>query len=76
MGDTLESFFKRRIGRDPGKAWIPWDQVDFMLGAMIVTVPYWFSSWLEMIMTLVLIFILTVVIQRLGFWLKLKKDPL
>ena len=34
LGDLIESFFKRRIGRKQGEDWIPFDQVDFILGVL------------------------------------------
>ena len=32
LGDIIESFFKRRIGKKRGEDWIPFDQIDFILG--------------------------------------------
>jgi len=37
LGDIIESFFKRRIGKDRGQDWIPFDQLDFIVGALIVS---------------------------------------
>ena len=34
-GDALESFVKRRTGRDRGERWFPFDQLDFILGALL-----------------------------------------
>jgi len=34
IGDIVESFFKRRIGKVRGQDWIPFDQLDFILGAL------------------------------------------
>jgi len=34
-GDIVESFFKRRIGKERGKDWIPFDQLDFLVGALV-----------------------------------------
>jgi len=34
MGDIIESFFKRRIGKNRGQDWIPFDQLDFILGVL------------------------------------------
>ena len=34
LGDIIESFFKRRIGKDRGDDWIPFDQIDFILGVL------------------------------------------
>jgi len=36
LGDIIESFFKRRIGRDRGQDWIPFDQLDFIVGALVL----------------------------------------
>jgi CDP-2,3-bis-(O-geranylgeranyl)-sn-glycerol synthase len=35
FGDIVESFFKRRIGKDRGQDWIPFDQLDFLVGALV-----------------------------------------
>jgi CDP-2,3-bis-(O-geranylgeranyl)-sn-glycerol synthase len=34
LGDIIESFFKRRIGKKRGEDWIPFDQLDFLLGML------------------------------------------
>ncbi len=34
LGDVIESFFKRRIGKDRGQDWVPFDQLDFLIGAL------------------------------------------
>lgn len=34
VGDATESFFKRRTGRERGERWIPFDQLDFVVGAL------------------------------------------
>ncbi len=34
LGDVTESFFKRRTGIERGKDWIPFDQLDFILGVL------------------------------------------
>jgi CDP-2,3-bis-(O-geranylgeranyl)-sn-glycerol synthase len=35
LGDVIESFFKRRVGKDRGQDWIPFDQLDFLVGALV-----------------------------------------
>jgi len=35
LGDITESFFKRRIGKDRGQDWFVFDQLDFILGALL-----------------------------------------
>lgn len=34
FGDMVESFFKRRIGKNRGEDWVLFDQLDFILGAL------------------------------------------
>lgn len=36
VGDMVKSFIKRRLGKPPGKPWFPWDQLDWIAGAIIV----------------------------------------
>lgn len=35
LGDIIESFFKRRIGKVRGQDWILFDQLDFLVGALL-----------------------------------------
>lgn len=36
LGDIIESFFKRRVGKNRGEDWIPFDQIDFIIGALFL----------------------------------------
>lgn len=36
-GDALKSFFKRRLGTKPGRSWFPFDQLDYIIGAALLT---------------------------------------
>jgi CDP-2,3-bis-(O-geranylgeranyl)-sn-glycerol synthase len=37
FGDIVKSFFKRRKGIDRGKDWVPFDQIDFILGVLFLS---------------------------------------
>ena len=37
MGDLVKSFIKRRLNVPPGKPWFPWDQLDWIAGAMLLS---------------------------------------
>ena len=37
FGDMVESFFKRRVGKKRGENWIPFDQIDFLLGVFFLS---------------------------------------
>jgi len=45
MGDIIESFFKRRIGKKRGESWVPFDQLDFILGVLLFS--FLMSSFLH-----------------------------
>jgi hypothetical protein len=38
-GDAAKSFFKRRLAIAPGSPWIPFDQLDFAVGALVLVGP-------------------------------------
>ena len=37
FGDIFESFLKRRTGRKRGEDWVPFDQIDFILGVFFLS---------------------------------------
>jgi CDP-2,3-bis-(O-geranylgeranyl)-sn-glycerol synthase len=39
VGDCAKSFFKRRLKIPPGRPWLPFDQIDFVLGALVLLMP-------------------------------------
>jgi len=47
IGDIVESFFKRRIGKNRGEDWIPFDQLDFIVGALFFS--FIIASFLQII---------------------------
>lgn len=76
IGDALESMFKRQIGIAPGKSWFPFDQTDYIIGAVLFTYPVVpLSLWLYAAL-LAIGFGLHVVTAYLGYLLKLKDSPI
>lgn len=47
IGDIIESFFKRRIGKNRGENWIPFDQIDFIIGVLFFS--FIMGSFLQLI---------------------------
>lgn len=48
-GDMIKSFFKRRTNLAPGAPWVPFDQIDYIIGASIFSyfvVPLGLSDYL------------------------------
>jgi len=36
LGDLVESFIKRRLNHRPGYPWFPWDQLDWIIGSLLL----------------------------------------
>jgi len=74
-GDMLKSFLKRRLGIPPGARWIPFDQVDFAIGALVFASPFATLGFGDAIVLLVLTFAGAMVLNRIAFRLGIKRDP-
>lgn len=75
LGDLVKSFFKRRIRVAPGKTWFPFDQLDFLVGAAVAAlfiVDFTSLMWLAIVLVGPGFHIL---VNHLGFWLKIKSNP-
>ncbi|MFH1657635.1 MAG: CDP-archaeol synthase [bacterium] len=71
FGDMLFSFFKRRLNLIPGQPWLPFDQIDYVVGAFLFLTPYLaldITIWLTIF---VLSFFLHIIFNRLGYWIGL-----
>lgn len=68
-GDAVKSYFKRRAGIGPGRPWIPFDQVDFVVGALALVWPLADLSWRDVAAILMLSAFGHVLVNHLGHWL-------
>lgn len=74
IGDLIKSFFKRQLGIAPGDKFIPFDQTDFVLGALVFIMPI-FNVTLEIfIASLLLSFALHIAVNHAAFWLKIRNE--
>ena len=75
-GDAIKSFFKRRVGIASGETWVPFDQIDYVLGGLVMLhLIYPLSVWQYLAIFLVYGFFHPV-FTWIGYLLKLKKSPL
>lgn len=68
-GDCAKSFFKRRIGVTPGESWMPFDQLDFVLGALLFVWPRAILTWADIAIILVLSFGGHILVNHIGYFL-------
>ena len=75
-GDAIESFIKRQTGIRPGKSWFPFDQLDYILGGMLLTSFYIRLPTIQYILAPIIWFLLHLIFSAIGYLLRLKKNPL
>lgn len=76
VGDAIESLFKRQIGVPPGKSWFPFDQLDYIVGAIIFTLPLFQLSTLNYASLFIIGFTIHVIASYIGYLAKLKDEPI
>jgi CDP-2,3-bis-(O-geranylgeranyl)-sn-glycerol synthase len=74
FGDAFKSLIKRRFKIKPGKPFFPWDQLDFLIGA-IVFLSFIHRLDLNIIITILLISpILTIICNHIAFYTKIRGE--
>lgn len=72
LGDSIKSFFKRRLKISPGESWIPFDQLDFVCGG-ILALEFWYSfAWLDVIEIVVFSFAADIIVNHVSFFLGIR----
>jgi CDP-2,3-bis-(O-geranylgeranyl)-sn-glycerol synthase len=75
-GDAFESFVKRQLSIESGKSWFPFDQIDYIIGALIFSAPLITLNTNEYITIFVVWFLIHPVATLIGWMLKLKDSPI
>jgi CDP-2,3-bis-(O-geranylgeranyl)-sn-glycerol synthase len=74
LGDLVKSFFKRRIGVKPGERFFLFDQVDFVIGALLLIALIYVPP-ISLIITIILLSILLhVIVNHAAYYLKIRKE--
>ena len=74
FGDMVKSFVKRRLGLKPGMPFVPFDQLDFVFGALIFIYPIARLSLEKMAIILFISFILHMIINHIAFYTGIRKE--
>lgn len=72
-GDMVKSFFKRRFSIKPGGRWIPFDQLDYVVGALVFVSIVYVPSIEVIIAALILSFLLHIMINHAAYYLGISK---
>jgi len=73
VGDSVKSFFKRIIDIKPGKKWIPFDQLDYTIGALVFVFFVYIPPASMVGTALILSFILHIIANHLAYYLGIRK---
>ena len=74
FGDLAESFFKRRLNYAPGKSFFPFDQTDFIVGALIFSYPLVNLGWGNIVIILVLSCLLHILVNHFAYYTGIRKE--
>ena len=70
-GDLIKSILKRRLDKGPGESWKPFDQIDFVIGAVVITSVIYVPPLSIIVGMLVFVPILKVLVDNFGVYLKI-----
>ena len=73
IGDLIESFIKRILNKPPGKPWFPYDQLDWILGAIIFSSLIYIPSFKIAVVTIILYVFVHLCSDRVVCTLGIKK---
>ncbi len=76
LGDAVESFFKRQFNVPSGEAWFPFDQIDYIIGGILLSSLVVTLSSLQNVTILLVWFGLHIISSYVGYLLGLKDKPI
>lgn len=76
FGDALKSTFKRQLDIAPGKSWFPFDQIDWIVGIIIVYKLVFGMNFPTFIVTLITGVIVHLLGRLLGYLIGLNKEAI
>ncbi len=74
LGDLVKSYYKRKAGIRPGQRWIPWDQLDFVIGGLVLGF-FVYVPPVEVAFTLLVVSpFLHMAVNHVGYWLGVRES--
>jgi len=72
LGDSMKSFFKRRMKIAPGRPWLPYDQLDFVVGGLLMLSVWVRLSLSDLAWIIAFSFTADIVVNHLSFYLHVR----
>lgn len=76
LGDLVKSYYKRKAGINPGCPWVPFDQIDFVLGGLILGFLVYVPPAEIALFIFILSPLLHVIVNYIGYLLKIRDSKL
>lgn len=76
FGDAVESFFKRQIGIPSGDSWLGFDQLDYVIGSILFSLPFVQLNFIDYVAVAIVFFVMHFVVSYFGYLLHLKDRPI
>ena len=73
FGDLIKSYFKRNVGIKPGGRWIPFDQLDYIIGALVLSSFVYLPSLWMIVLIFIVSFLGHILINHVGYYLKIRE---
>jgi len=74
FGDMVKSFFKRQFDVKSGERWFPFDQIDFLIGALMFVSFVYIPSWQVILILFILTPLIHISSNHIAFYLKIRKE--
>jgi len=74
LGDLIKSFFKRRLSIPAGKRWIPFDQIDLVIGALAFSCFYYIPSLFVWIYLAIITLPLHIIVKQLAYYSRISNQ--
>ncbi|HLD39557.1 MAG TPA: CDP-archaeol synthase [Candidatus Nanoarchaeia archaeon] len=74
LGDLVKSFYKRKQGIKSGNPWWGWDQVDFVIGGLLLGFLVYVPPAGTVLLLMIVSPILHLLANNIGYLLKIKKN--
>lgn len=76
FGDAIESLAKRQLQVASGDSWFPFDQLDYVIGGILLSLIYVRLSLINYVWIVILWFALHMLFSYIGYVTKLKAKPI
>ncbi len=75
-GDAVKSFFKRQVGVKPGQSWMPFDQIDYVIGGLAFSTLVVQLELPQYIAVVLIWWGIHPVMTYIGYLLKIREQPI